>query len=270
MPAPLNPERYKIWIEERRLFAIAQASTRSQAEKLCIAEKISKALKGRKGRTVGKSYVELYGEERAAELIKKARARQPHNKGESLTETYGERANEMLMNIVKAGNILGDKLRGKTLQEIHGEEKAKEILARRIKSQRARATLDTQGGIQYYEWRQAVYKRDKDTCRICEKIVKGKDRHAHHLKPRRAFPELQYDLMNGITVCTACHKILEPESQRKGFLLVGFRIGFKQALQMRREKTKEDLTKDIERIFLDFESKITTVDELIKSMRGRK
>lgn len=56
---------------------------------------------------------------------------------------------------------------------------------------------------EYYEWREAVYKRDNYTCQICGQ-VKG-DINAHHLESYNSNPKLRTTLSNGITLCKKCH-----------------------------------------------------------------
>ena len=57
---------------------------------------------------------------------------------------------------------------------------------------------------QYEKWRMAVYRRDHWTCQMCGK--KTKQLVAHHIKPFKDYPELRYDVSNGITLCRNCHK----------------------------------------------------------------
>lgn len=59
--------------------------------------------------------------------------------------------------------------------------------------------------IEYYEWRRAVFGRDRFCCRVC--FAKGYV-NAHHIRPFRDFVELRFDVNNGITVCVDCHKIM--------------------------------------------------------------
>lgn len=56
----------------------------------------------------------------------------------------------------------------------------------------------------YVVWRREVYKRDNWSCQCCN--YKGRDINAHHIKSFTRFPELQFDVSNGITLCINCHK----------------------------------------------------------------
>ena len=58
---------------------------------------------------------------------------------------------------------------------------------------------------EYKKWRLAVYRRDKFKCKKC-----GSRRRlqAHHIKSWAKFPQLRLSLLNGITLCNACHKLM--------------------------------------------------------------
>jgi len=61
----------------------------------------------------------------------------------------------------------------------------------------------------YAEWRVKVFTRDGHTCRKCKtKSEPGKKVYlnAHHIKPVAKFPELAYEVDNGLTLCDKCHK----------------------------------------------------------------
>lgn len=55
----------------------------------------------------------------------------------------------------------------------------------------------------YKEWRNLVFIRDNYTCVLCG--TKG-GIEAHHIKSFSQFPELRYDVNNGMTLCIECHK----------------------------------------------------------------
>ncbi len=82
-------------------------------------------------------------------------------------------------------------------------------------------------------WKEAVLARDNWTCQGCGQ--KGGDIYPHHIKSFAKYPELRFDVDNGITLCDKCHKktrnfggraIITPGGQTiyqvmagKGFLL---------------------------------------------------
>lgn len=59
-----------------------------------------------------------------------------------------------------------------------------------------------QRGYMQTAWSNLVKHRDQK-CTNCGNI---NDLHAHHIKPFRDFPELRYDVNNGITLCGICHR----------------------------------------------------------------
>lgn len=59
------------------------------------------------------------------------------------------------------------------------------------------------GRYPYKMWTKAVKDRDGWRCRECGST----DRlHSHHIKPWARFPDLRYEVSNGITLCHACHE----------------------------------------------------------------
>jgi len=59
-------------------------------------------------------------------------------------------------------------------------------------------------------WSLQIKKRDKNKCRICDALnwSNHDEIQAHHIFPVDLFPELQFLLDNGITLCNLHHKAL--------------------------------------------------------------
>lgn len=57
---------------------------------------------------------------------------------------------------------------------------------------------------EYKQWRYQVYKRDRYVCRIGNTECIGK-LEAHHILSWRDYPELRYNINNGITLCRTHH-----------------------------------------------------------------
>jgi hypothetical protein len=60
---------------------------------------------------------------------------------------------------------------------------------------------------EYEKWRVSVYERDSYSCVLCHKI--GGYLEAHHIKSFAKFPEVRFDINNGITVCKYCHSKID-------------------------------------------------------------
>ena len=58
----------------------------------------------------------------------------------------------------------------------------------------------------YKEWRKEIFKRDNYTCQMCNS--RGVFLHSHHIKSYTYFPNLRYEVSNGITLCVNCHRSL--------------------------------------------------------------
>ena len=71
------------------------------------------------------------------------------------------------------------------------------------------------------EWRISVFDRDDYTCQVCGDNI-GNNLNAHHMKSFIKYPEIRYDITNGITVCKKCHIILH---SKKRFMQMLVRTG---------------------------------------------
>lgn len=57
--------------------------------------------------------------------------------------------------------------------------------------------------LDYKLWREAVFDRDNYTCQNCG--IKGIYVTAHHIKSWKNYPNLRYEIDNGLTLCELCH-----------------------------------------------------------------
>lgn len=60
------------------------------------------------------------------------------------------------------------------------------------------------GDSKYHKWVEKVKKRDNNICRINDEYCKGYN-IVHHIFLWAKYPELRYELTNGITLCQAHH-----------------------------------------------------------------
>ena len=66
---------------------------------------------------------------------------------------------------------------------------------------------------EYKQWRMNVWSRDDFKCRINNKNCKGRI-EAHHILGWTEYPELHYEINNGITLCHAHHPRKRAEEKR--------------------------------------------------------
>lgn len=52
-------------------------------------------------------------------------------------------------------------------------------------------------------WRKQIFERDNYTCQVCN--VRGTYLEAHHIFRFAYFPDLRFNLWNGMTLCRPCH-----------------------------------------------------------------
>ncbi len=69
--------------------------------------------------------------------------------------------------------------------------------------------------VDYRLWRERIFARDRYLCQNC-----GGTGYitAHHIKSFNKYPELRFDLDNGVTLCQPCHKQIDNYKGREGRL----------------------------------------------------
>ncbi len=109
-----------------------------------------------------------------------------------------------------------------------GYKQTKEHVEKRRKSRRKylfdmraldkEAKARVRKSYEYAQWRIAVFVRDNWTCQKCgARSGNGKETYleAHHIKSYTKYPELRFEISNGITYCLKCHKKIN-KNQMKG------------------------------------------------------
>ena len=61
--------------------------------------------------------------------------------------------------------------------------------------------------INYRLWREEVFRRDKYKCRNCG--ISGVYITAHHIKSWKNYPDMRYEVSNGLTLCEKCHSLTD-------------------------------------------------------------
>ena len=137
----------------------------------------------------------------------------PHNKGIPHTEEFKKN-----MSLIKRGckgsfGMLGKKWtpehRKKIVEYWKNNRPANWIDDRSL----VKNKFQGRDNLAYRNWRLSVYKRDKYKCRInnggcCGRII------AHHILSFTYYPELRYEINNGITLCLAHHPHKRAEEKR--------------------------------------------------------
>lgn len=58
------------------------------------------------------------------------------------------------------------------------------------------------GRVENSNWKKACLERDEHKCKVCDTT---KSLVVHHIKCWKKYPELRFDIDNGVTLCRSCH-----------------------------------------------------------------
>lgn len=78
-----------------------------------------------------------------------------------------------------------------------------------INNQRGQALIEENRKIrsssEYRAWRNEVLERDAYTCVLCGRDETNSELNVHHIKPFSLYPELRFEVNNGLALCKECH-----------------------------------------------------------------
>ena len=97
---------------------------------------------------------------------------------------------------------IGKKLEGinNPMKQLNNRLKLSKVLKEKYKNRKKPRIEMT---IEWKLWREAVFQRDNYICQKCGKV--GGRLDPHHKKDKSRYPELVFDVDNGITLCHKCH-----------------------------------------------------------------
>lgn len=87
------------------------------------------------------------------------------------------------------------------------------------KSQPKRPSKTSQIRKQLAEWSLTIRTRDAHTCAICGRNKQSDSTlrlNAHHILPKKFFPEYQFETWNGISLCPKCHTFGKFSAHKNG------------------------------------------------------
>lgn len=110
--------------------------------------------------------------------------------------------------IAQKGKVLSDETKKKISDGLKGKN-----LGEKRWNWNGGISRDKHGTPENMQWRSDVFQRDNWTCQTCG--LRGCYLEAHHIKSWAKYPELRYELNNGVTLCKDCHKLTDSYGRPK-------------------------------------------------------
>lgn len=85
------------------------------------------------------------------------------------------------------------------------------VVLKEISKPKNKYSSKSRSGFKHVAWSTLVKERDQNSCTKCGSAY---ELHAHHVKSYKMHPELRYDVNNGITLCSSCHRKHHKENGR--------------------------------------------------------
>lgn len=85
-----------------------------------------------------------------------------------------------------------------------------------------RSTIRKNVRKQLAEWSLAIRTRDSHTCALCGRSTQSDSSlrplrlNAHHILPKKFFPDVQFEMWNGVSLCPKCHTFGKFSAHKNG------------------------------------------------------
>lgn len=139
----------------------------------------------------------------------------PHNKGKKDPASSERMKDDNPMKRRAVREKSSTSHAGKVLSEItrlHMSAAQKKVIAEGMhnfyKDGRTKLNQRLRHSVEYKIWRAKVYARDEWTCQTCGNKMSG-NLEAHHIKSWAEYPELRFNVENGVTLCKECHELTD-------------------------------------------------------------
>lgn len=129
----------------------------------------------------------------------------PPMKGKKMSEESRRKMREAAK--ARPSNRIGKKHTVETRQKISEITRERALRGDRChsyKDGKAAERRGKRGDQEVRRWRFDVFARDGFCCAHCGDD-RGRNLNAHHIKPWADYPELRFEVGNGITLCKSCH-----------------------------------------------------------------